>query len=126
MLLRYEDKNAMAYSIETRLPFLDPDLVEFGLNLPVQLKVHNGWSKYVLRKVVHEKLPQEIVWRRGKVGFEAPFRDIQSSRMKEGIGNVLFDRNFRGASLGHSWGYFCLNSWYGSIISQSVTESAIG
>jgi asparagine synthase (glutamine-hydrolysing) len=126
MLLRYEDKNAMAYSIETRLPFLDPDLVEFLLNLPVQQKVNDGWSKYVLRRAIAETLPTEIVWRKGKVGFEAPFRDLQSSMMKENIGNVLFGRDLRGTAPGNSWGYFCLNSWYGSMISKSVTESANG
>ena len=71
MLLRYEDKNAMAFSIETRLPFLDTDLVEFLLNLPGHLKVHDGWSKYVLRKSMTGHLPDAIVWRKGKVGFEA-------------------------------------------------------
>jgi asparagine synthase (glutamine-hydrolysing) len=71
MLLRYEDKNGMAYSIETRLPFLDPGLVAFLLNLPVHLKVNKGWSKHILRKGMEGRLPAEILWRKGKVGFEA-------------------------------------------------------
>jgi asparagine synthase (glutamine-hydrolysing) len=72
MLLRYEDKNAMAFSVETRLPFLDPDLVEFLLNIDEALKVRNGWSKYLLRKANEGLLPNEIVWRTGKGAFSAP------------------------------------------------------
>lgn len=70
MLLRYEDKNAMAFSIETRLPFLDKEVVEFLMNIPTPLKVRNGWSKYLLRMAISGDLPDIVVWRRGKIGFE--------------------------------------------------------
>ncbi|HBB52759.1 MAG TPA: hypothetical protein DCZ80_02500 [Legionellales bacterium] len=71
-LLRFEDKNSMANSIETRLPFLDYRLVEHALSLPFETKIHQGWTKYLLRKGIEQKLPQEIVWRKNKFGFEAP------------------------------------------------------
>jgi asparagine synthase (glutamine-hydrolysing) len=71
-LLRYEDKNSMRHSIEARLPFLDYRLVQLSLNLPIQYKNFGGWSKYVLRKVVDPILPKEVVWRKNKIGFEAP------------------------------------------------------
>ena len=71
-LLRYEDKNSMWHSIETRLPFLDYRVVEFGLNLPGRIKLKDGWMKYPLRRAMSTLLPDAVAWRRRKVGFEAP------------------------------------------------------
>ncbi len=71
-LLRYEDKNSMSHSIETRLPFLDYRLVELALSLPGSSKISEGWTKHVLRKSMVGKMPDSIVWRRNKLGFEAP------------------------------------------------------
>lgn len=70
-LLKYEDKNSMAFSVESRLPFLDPRCVENAISINDKLKMKNGWSKYVLRKSMEKKLSEDIVWRRNKVGFEA-------------------------------------------------------
>jgi asparagine synthase (glutamine-hydrolysing) len=77
-LLRYEDKNSMAHSIETRLPFLDYRLVELALSLPGNMKIRDGWSKWLLRKSMGSRLPPTIAWRRDKLGFEAPERTWQS------------------------------------------------
>ncbi|MFM2226349.1 MAG: hypothetical protein RJA07_2551 [Bacteroidota bacterium] len=71
-LLKYEDKNSMHFGVETRLPFLDYQLVEFNLSLPLHLKINNGWSKYILRKAMKGSLPDSIAWRKNKIGFESP------------------------------------------------------
>jgi asparagine synthase (glutamine-hydrolysing) len=71
-LLRYEDKNSMRHAVETRLPFLDYRLVELALSLPGDSKISDGWTKYVLRKAMSGRMPDSIVWRRNKMGFEAP------------------------------------------------------
>lgn len=71
-LLRYEDRNSMAHAIETRLPFLDHRFVEAALALPDNLKIRDGWSKWVLRKTMEKQLPPQVVWRKDKIGFEAP------------------------------------------------------
>jgi asparagine synthase (glutamine-hydrolysing) len=71
-LLGFEDKNSMTYSIETRLPFLDYRLVEKAIALPVDLKIRDGWTKYVLRKAMSDLLPADLLWRRNKISFEAP------------------------------------------------------
>ncbi len=71
-LLRCEDKNAMAFGVETRLPFLDEPLVDFAMNLPADLKIHSGWTKYILRQTLNHKIPETIVWRKKKIGFAAP------------------------------------------------------
>lgn len=73
-LLRYEDKNAMWHSVETRLPFLDHRLVQLSLSLPGSSKISQGWTKHVLRRVMAGRMPDNIVWRRNKFGFEAPER----------------------------------------------------
>lgn len=70
-LTHYEDRNSMDASIEVRLPFLDFRLVDYLVNLPPSLKLKNGWTKYILRKTVHE-LPDAIRWRRDKKGFVTP------------------------------------------------------
>ena len=73
-LLMYEDKNSMAHSIETRLPFLDYRAVEAAVSMNCDYKIMGGWTKYALRKsgTDNKVLPFEIAWRRDKIGFEAP------------------------------------------------------
>ena len=71
-LLRYEDKNSMAHSIETRLPFLDYRLVEAALSFPVDCKIKEGWTKWLLRKGMDNRMPEPIAWRKNKLGFEGP------------------------------------------------------
>lgn len=71
-LLRYEDKNSMRHSVEARLPFIDYRVVEFALNMENEAKIHDGWTKYALRKGMEGLLPKEIVWRKNKLGFNAP------------------------------------------------------
>jgi asparagine synthase (glutamine-hydrolysing) len=79
-LLNYEDKNSMAWSVETRLPFLDYEVVEAAISIKPEYKINNGWSKYLLRQIGSKVLPQEIAWRKNKIGFEAPasFQEINS------------------------------------------------
>jgi asparagine synthase (glutamine-hydrolysing) len=71
-LLRYEDRNSMAFSIESRVPFLDYRLVEYVFTKAPDLRIHDGWTKWIQRVAVQDRLPEDIVWRRDKVGFETP------------------------------------------------------
>lgn len=71
-LLRYADRNSMAHSREVRLPFLSHELVEFVFSLPAELKIKEGWTKYLMRVAFEDLLPQEITWRKDKIGFEPP------------------------------------------------------
>lgn len=73
-LLRFEDKNSMWHSVETRLPFLDYRALETALSLPGESKIHKGWTKYVFRCFMDDKLPAAITWRKDKIGFESPER----------------------------------------------------
>ncbi len=69
-LLRYVDRNSMAFSIEDRLPFLDYRFVNFCLSLPMGAKIRNGWSKYIMRTSLD--LPELIKKRKDKIGFYTP------------------------------------------------------
>jgi len=68
-LLHYEDRNSMAHSIESRVPFLDYRLVEFLLSIPPGYKIKNGWTKCILRKAMKGILPEKIRLRKDKIGF---------------------------------------------------------
>ncbi len=65
------DRAAMAHGLETRAPMLDRDLVEFALNLPANLKVHDGELKAVLKQACKRYWPEELM-NRSKQGFGAP------------------------------------------------------
>jgi asparagine synthase (glutamine-hydrolysing) len=88
-LLRYEDKNSMHFSIETRLPFLDPRLVEYLASLPEDFKIRYGWTKRVLREAMHGILPNEIATRRSKIAFQTPQQKWFLYEIADGIGELL-------------------------------------
>ncbi len=71
-MLRYADRNSMAHSREVRLPFLSHELVSFLFSLPTHYKIGQGFTKLILRKLMDKKLPDAIVWRKDKVGYEPP------------------------------------------------------
>lgn len=71
-LLRLADRNAMAHGREVRLPFLSHELVEFLFSLPSHFKIRKGRTKWLLRESMKNSLPDSIVWRTDKVGFEPP------------------------------------------------------
>jgi len=71
-LLHYSDRVSMAYSIESRAPFMDYRLVEFLCSVPACYKIHKGWTKYIARLAFNGKLPDEICWRQDKMGWPSP------------------------------------------------------
>ncbi len=71
-LLRYEDRNSMAFSVESRVPYLDQELVEHILRLPDTAIIRDGWSRWILRAALLGTLPEKIRLRRWKVGFTTP------------------------------------------------------
>jgi asparagine synthase (glutamine-hydrolysing) len=71
-LLRYEDRNSMAHSLEARVPFLDHRLVELAFSLPGGELIHGGRTKDVLRRALADLLPESVASRRDKLGFVTP------------------------------------------------------
>lgn len=123
-LLRYEDRNSMRHSVETRLPFLDYRLVEAAVSMPTDLKIHGGWTKYVLRIAVEDLLPADVVWRKNKLGFEAPERtwiDAHAPEMRRQIAasSILAEiadvrrilDGFERLSLKERWAFFNVAAW---------------
>jgi len=71
-LLRYEDRNSMAHSVEARLPFLDYRLVEFLNGLSAGCKIRDGETKRILRRAMKGTIPDLIAERSDKMGFSTP------------------------------------------------------
>jgi asparagine synthase (glutamine-hydrolysing) len=87
-LLRYEDRNSMAHSIESRIPFLDQELVEWVFRLPPSAIIRGGWSRAILREGLRDALPEKIRTRRWKVGFTTP--EMRWLRARRAIIQSLF------------------------------------
>ncbi len=98
-LIHYSDRASMAHSIESRMPFLDYRLAEFLASLPACYKIHGGWTKYISRLAFDGLLPNEIIWRRDKMGWPIPER-------------FWFSYNLRG--------------WYQSSLSGSLLVELVG
>ncbi|MCE5249482.1 asparagine synthase C-terminal domain-containing protein, partial [bacterium] len=90
-LLRYEDRNSMAFSVEARLPFLDHRLVSFLFSLPSDQKIRSGRTKYVMREALKGLVPESIRTRSDKVGFSTPeahwYRNEMLPYIREVIGS---------------------------------------
>ena len=71
-LLHHQDRNSMAYAVESRSPFLDYRIVEFLLSIPLDYKIRNGKRKYILREAFKDLLPKKVYTRYAKLGFPAP------------------------------------------------------
>jgi asparagine synthase (glutamine-hydrolysing) len=111
-LLRYEDRNSMRHSIETRLPFLDYRLVELCVSAPLDAKLNCGWSKLLLRRSLQDILPTEIAWRGSKLGFEAPEQTWlgthQHEILKEVIKSEIIRHYCNVAEIKNQWGRLTL------------------
>lgn len=129
-LLHWEDRNSMAFSIESRVPFLDYRLVEFSLSLPAEYKIKNGITKKVLRDAMRDQLPEKIRNRQDKLGFATPeeewmrkhpavWRKALEDSIADSGGLVKlgalerFDEVIRGERpfSQHIWRAICLGTW---------------
>lgn len=86
-LLRFEDRNSMMFSIESRTPFLDYRIVKHLFETEAVYKIHDGWSKWILRNSMSPMVPENIVWRRDKKGFPTPERKWMK-RLKDDFINI--------------------------------------
>ena len=86
--LTYSDKLSMAASIETRVPFLDNEVVDFLSGIPADLKLRGFTGKYLLRKAAASLAPTPII-RRRKAGFGAPIRKWLSADLQPLMADVL-------------------------------------
>lgn len=94
-LLHYGDAISMAHSVESRLPFMDYRLVEFGFRLPGYLKFRDGHGKAVLKDSLRSVVPGRILDTRGKLGFVTPIVDWFRERPEETVYPILRDPRCR-------------------------------
>ena len=90
-LLRRADRMSMMVGIESRVPYLDNDVLEFGLNLPFNYKIRRLNAKYLLKRVAERYLPKEIVYRQKK-GFPLPINNwLDTENYKDTFYNTWLD-----------------------------------
>ena len=132
LLLMRVDKITMSESLESRVPFLDPELVEFTMDIPETWKTKNGTAKYLLKKAVEGLIPDNIIYRK-KMGFAAPMAEwlrsdfgqqaekavMSSNLLKRGYLNINYiQKMFHGHRTAkcnmslYIWTLFNLTSWY--------------
>ncbi|MCA1992895.1 MAG: lasso peptide isopeptide bond-forming cyclase [Coleofasciculus sp. S288] len=73
LVLEQCDLAAATFSIESRHPFMDKRLIEFCLSLPASQKLHQGWTRMVMRRAMNGILPEPVRWRGGKANMTANF-----------------------------------------------------
>jgi asparagine synthase (glutamine-hydrolysing) len=84
-ILHSEDRMSMAWSREIRAPFLDYRLVSLLHALPGNVKLRDGWTKWILRNTMEPLLPPAIAWGKDKQGFVSPERE----RLQDGLRPVI-------------------------------------
>ena len=94
-LLHYEDRNSMAFSIESRVPYLDVRLVEYLASLPLDQKIRNGVTKIALRNAVKGIIPESIRCRMDKMGFVTPEEIWMKETLRPFVLAVLNTDSFR-------------------------------
>ncbi len=91
-LLQVEDRLSMAFSVETRLPFLDNTLVEYALKLPFYFKINSFNFKYILRMAMKDILPEPVFRRADKKGFPTPVKIwLKEKKMQEAVSSEIRD-----------------------------------
>jgi len=86
--LTYTDKMSMAVGVEVRVPFLDPDLVEFAAQIPHQFKQRGRHGKWILKKAMEPYLPMEVIYR-PKSGFGVPLRRWLQVELRDWLDDTL-------------------------------------
>jgi asparagine synthase (glutamine-hydrolysing) len=82
-LLHVEDRVSMACGIESRVPFINHNIIQFVSKIPENIKINCGETKYLLKKTYNELLPNEIINRKDKMGFPVPLNEWFKSELKD-------------------------------------------
>jgi len=82
------DRAAMNVSLETRVPFLDPKIVELAWRMPIEMKINGTEGKSVLRNILYKYVPKELI-ERPKAGFSIPLSDWLKGPLKDWADSLL-------------------------------------
>tara|TARA_Y100000590_G_scaffold213192_1_gene241532 strand:- start:29880 stop:31865 length:1986 start_codon:yes stop_codon:yes gene_type:complete len=128
------DRSSMFYSLETRAPFLNREVIDFAFNLPLNMKIRNGESKWILKQLLSKYLPREL-FDRPKQGFGIPVSKWMRGELKDWVNETLSDEalnqhnlfnksvvskvkedHFKGLSNNEHklWSLLQFNQWYDS------------
>jgi asparagine synthase (glutamine-hydrolysing) len=88
------DRAAMAVSLETRVPLLDPEVVEFAWRLPLDLKIRGSTTKWLLRQVLYRHVPRELL-ERPKMGFGVPIDTWMRGPLRDWVEALIDERRLR-------------------------------
>ena len=86
------DRMSMAQSLEVRSPFLDHKLLEYAAGIPSQLKLKGREGKYILKKIMSDRLPNEVI-SRAKKGFDVPLDLWFRNQLKDKAYECIFRPN---------------------------------
>ncbi|WP_130861666.1 asparagine synthase (glutamine-hydrolyzing) [Bacilliculturomica massiliensis] len=90
-ILRYDDRLYMAYSIESRVPFIDYEYIESIASIPVDYRIKGGYTKSLLRHLFAGRMPDEVTWRKNKMGFGAPTERWSHNFSEEFIEDIFHE-----------------------------------
>lgn len=132
-ILTKVDRSSMMNSIESRAPFLDKELIEFSINLPISFKIRNNKTKFILRNALKKRIPENL-FERPKMGFSIPVSNWLKRDLREWVFSVFedpihFEKNllnrtynqFLKGNFSHTllWNIVVLESWLQSHNLQS-------
>lgn len=98
-LLRNYDRYSMGNSVEIRMPFMDYRMVTLAMSLPWQSKLHGGFSKSIIRDAMAPYMPQDIAYRRTKIGFNTPIVEWMQGPLKDYFTDVVSSVDFGNCDL---------------------------
>jgi len=98
-LLRNYDRYSMSSGVEVRMPFMDHRIVAFAFSIPWTSKVRGGYSKSIIRDALGEIIPEKIVRRKEKIGFNSPLVEWMRGPLKPFLLDTISDKDFKESAL---------------------------